>query len=255
MLLTIDIGNTNIVYGIFQGAQLIAHWRSDTDRQKSSVAYQALLEQALRSRRIEPGQLNAVVIALVVPALNEVFPATLRTWLKAEPLIVRSSLKTGLTLNYEQPAKLGTDRLANATAAFALYGGPVIVLDCGTATKLCAITQDGTYLGGIIAPGIKAMATALSASADQLPDLKLIKPPTVIGTNTIHCMQSGIIYGHMMMLKGLIGRMRAEMETPAAQIVATGGLIGLLTDPLLTFDHVNPFLTLEGLRIIYEMNR
>jgi type III pantothenate kinase len=254
MLLAIDIGNTNIVYGVYQGDHLLAHWRNRTDRQKSSACYQTLLEQALHSRKIEPEQLNAVVITSVVPALTAIIPEAIRNRLKIEPLIVRSTLRTGLKLNYEQPEKLGTDRLANAVAAFNLYGGPVIVLDCGTATKICAITQNGTYLGGVIAPGLKTLVTALSATADQLPEFELIKPPAVIGANTIHCMQSGIIYGQIIMLKGLIGQMRAEMKTPAAQTVATGGLIGLLADPLLTFDHINPFLTLEGLRIIYEKN-
>jgi type III pantothenate kinase len=255
MLLAIDIGNTNIVYGVYQGDQLIAHWRSTTDRQADTAEYQAFLGQLLHKEQIEPRQLDATIISSVVPALNVIIPSVIRTWLKIEPLIVRPTLKTGLTLNYDQPEKLGTDRLANAAAAFALYGGPVIVLDCGTATKLCAITQNGTYLGGIIAPGLKTLAAALSAGADQLPEFELTKPPSVIGANTIHCMQSGIIYGQIAMLRGLIGRIRSEMKSPAAQVVATGGLIGLLSDSLPEIGHVNPGLTLEGLRIIFEMNR
>jgi type III pantothenate kinase len=255
MLLAIDIGNTNIVYGIFQGNQLIAHWRRHTDRQTNPTEYQTLLGQLLHDRQIEPCQLNATVISSVVPALNEVIPSVVQALFMVEPLIVRSTLKTGLTLNYDQPEKLGTDRLANATAAFTLYGGPVIVLDCGTATKLCAITEDGTYLGGVIAPGIKTAATALTGAAAQLSAFELTKPPTVIGTNTTHCMQSGIIYGHIMMLRGLIRQIRSEMKSPAAKVVATGGLLGLVSAELPEIDNENPFLTLDGLRIIYEMNR
>jgi type III pantothenate kinase len=255
MLLAIDIGNTNIVYGVYQNNRLILHWRNPTDRQATVATSMELLGQAFRKQQLRPEQIDAVAIASVVPTLTALLPEVIRTWLKVEPLIIRSTLETGLKIRYDQPERLGADRLANAAAAYHLYGGPVIVLDCGTATKLGAITQDGTYLGGIIAPGLKTLAAALSASAAQLPELELIKPPAVIGTNTIHCMQSGIIYGHILMVRGLIMQMRAEMKTPAAQLVATGGLIRLMVDPQLTFNHTNPFLTLEGLKIIHEMNQ
>jgi type III pantothenate kinase len=254
MLLAIDIGNSNIVYGVYQDARLIAHWRDHTPRQVNPAAYLASLDQLLHGQPVAPEQLEAVVISSVVPTLKEIIPAAIHAWLKVKPLIVGPNLKTGLKLNYDQPEKLGADRLANAVAAFTLYGGPIIVLDCGTATKLEAITQDGTFLGGVIAPGIQTAAAALTGAAAQLDAFELTKPPTVIGANTTHCMQSGFIYGHIMMLRGLITQIKAEMKTPAARVVATGGLIGILADPFLTFDHINPFLTLEGLRIIHEMN-
>jgi type III pantothenate kinase len=254
MLLAIDIGNSNIVYGAYEDDRLIAHWRDDTPRQINSATYLASLDQLLHGQPVTPEQLEAAVISSVVPELQEIIPAAIHTWLKVDPLIVGPNLKTGLKLNYDQPKKLGTDRLANAVAAFTLYGGPVIILDCGTATKLEAITEDGTFLGGIIAPGVRVAATALTGAAAQLDAFKLTKPPTVIGTNTTHCMQSGFIYGHIMMLHGLIERIRMEMKAPSAPVVATGGLIGLLADPLLTFEYINPFLTLDGLRIIHEMN-
>jgi type III pantothenate kinase len=255
MLLVIDIGNTNIVYGVYQGNQLLAHWRGPTNREQSAAGQQGFLLKSLRERQIEPLQLHAAAIASVVPVLSPVMQAAIGPLITSEPLMVHYALRTGLKIRYDHPEKLGADRLANAVAAYTLYGGPLIVLDCGTATKLCAITKGGTYLGGVIAPGLKTLAASLSASADQLPQFELVKPPAVIGANTIHCLQSGIINGQIMMLKGLIAQMRREMKAPAAQVVATGGLIGLLSASLPEIEHINPCLTLEGLKIIHDLNR
>jgi type III pantothenate kinase len=255
MLLVIDIGNTNIVYGVYQGDQLIVHWRAPTDRKQSAAIYQGLLLESLRKRQIEPLQLHTAAIASVVPVLSPVMQAAVGPLITCEPLLIHYALQTGLKIRYDHPEKLGADRLANAVAAYTLYRGPLIVLDCGTATKLCAVTKDGTYLGGVIAPGLKTLAASLSASADQLPEFELVKPPTVIGANTIHCLQSGIINGQIMMVKGLIGQIRQEMEAATAPVIATGGLIGLLSPSLPEIKHVNSCLTLEGIRIIHDLNR
>ena len=254
MLLAIDIGNTNIVFGVYQANRLQAHWRISTDRQKTADEYGLICLQLLQLHQINPTALTAAVLCSVVPAVEASLVAALQNFLQLKPLVVRSNLKTELNLRYDQPEKLGADRLVNAVAAYALYGGPVIIVDLGTATKLCVVAANGDYLGGVIAPGIKALTEILCNSADQLPRFTPSKPPTVIGTNTIACMQSGVINGQIAMVSGLIEQIKAELKLSAVTTVATGGLAHLVAAAIPLINQINPFLTLEGLKLISEMN-
>lgn len=255
MLLAIDIGNTQLVFGIFEQGQLRVQWRLNTDRNKTADEYGALCLQLLQFHRIDPAKIKAAIIASVVPSVQPALAAAIHTFFNLIPLNVSPALKTGLTLQYDQPEKLGADRLVNAAAAYALYGGPVLIIDLGTATKFCVVAQNGDYQGGIIAPGIKTSAAALTQTADQLPGFELKLPPRVIGTNTIHCMQSGILYGQIALLKGLSQQIKAELELPAIRTVATGGLASLVAPSIPEIDTLNPNLTLEGLNILYRLNR
>lgn len=254
MLLVIDIGNTNIVFGVFDEERLHAHWRVKTDRQKTADEYGFICLQSFQFYHIEPIHIEAAVIASVVPDVEPTICNAVRNYLHINPLTVHHDLTTGLHIRYDHPEKLGADRLVNAVAAYTLYGGPVIIADLGTATKLCVVTSQGEYLGGIIAPGITALTEILTKTADQLPRFEPVKPPKVIGTNTVACMQSGIIYGQIAMLSGLIRRIKSELSLPAVKVVATGGLAHLVASEIPAINTVNPFLTLEGLKIIYKMN-
>ncbi|HEY8462857.1 MAG TPA: type III pantothenate kinase [Bacillota bacterium] len=255
MLLAIDIGNTNTVFGLFEQQQLKAHWRIRTDRQKTADEYGIICLQLLQFYQINPLELTAAVIVSVVPTVGTLLSAAVETFFNLNPLTVHYRLKTGLKLLYDQPEQLGADRLVNAAAAYFLYGGPVIIIDLGTATKFCVVSACGEYLGGIIAPGIKSLAETLSNSADQLPRFELAKPPTVIGTNTLHCMQSGIINGQIAMITGLIQQIKTELNLSKIKVVATGGLANLIASTVPDVDTINPYLTLEGLQLIYQMNR
>jgi type III pantothenate kinase len=255
MLLTVDIGNTNLVFGVFEKNELKSHWRTGTDRQKNSADYQEMFSRFCNETQTPPEAVDGAVVASVVPSVDTAFQLGLKKYFQIDPLIVNHKLRTGLNLKYEQPEALGADRLANAVAAYTLYGGPVISIDLGTATKLSVVTENGDYLGGIIAPGIKMGAKALTNNAAKLPSFEPVKPPAVIGRNTIHCMQSGIINGHIAMIRGLIGMVKTEIQLSQVGIVATGGLAGLVAIDIPEIDRVNQFLTLEGLRIIYGLNR
>ena len=254
MLLVIDIGNTNIVFGVFHDDRLQAHWRIKTDRQKTADEYGFICLQSFQYYHIDPIQVQAAIIASVVPEVEPAIRTAIQNFLRINPLTVHPGLTTGLQIRYDHPEKLGADRLVNAVAAYTLYGGPVIIADLGTATKLCVVTAQGEYLGGIIAPGIAALAEILTKTADQLPRFEPVKPPKVIGTNTVACMQSGIIYGQIAMLSGLIRRIKSELGQATVKVVATGGLAHLVASEIPAINAVNPFLTLEGLKIIYEMN-
>ncbi|HYH02792.1 MAG TPA: type III pantothenate kinase, partial [Bacillota bacterium] len=223
-------------------------------RQKTADEYGVICLQLFHFYHIDPAAVQAAVIASVVPTVEPAVRTAVRDFLHINPLMVQPGLTTGLSIRYDHPEKLGSDRLANAVAAYTLYGGPVIIVDLGTATKLCVVTARGEYLGGIIAPGIKALTEILTKTADKLPRFEPVKPPKVVGTNTVACMQSGIIYGQIAMLSGLIRRIKSELGLPAVKVVATGGLADLVAPEIPAINTVNPLLTLEGLRIIYEMN-
>jgi type III pantothenate kinase len=255
MLLTVDIGNTNIVCGIYEGAGLQGHWRNETVPPQTAPMFQEQLSRWCKNIQIRPQAIHGAVIASVVPAVDTAFQQAVQSYFHTDPLMVNHRLRTGLKLQYDQPEKLGADRLANAVAAYTLYGGPVIIVDLGTATKLCVVTEAGAYLGGIIAPGIQTGIDALVNAAAKLPRFEAVKPPAVIGRNTVHCLQSGIINGHVAMIRGLIRMIEAELGLPKVQTVVTGGLARLVAAEIPEFDRINPFLTLEGLRIIYEQNR
>jgi type III pantothenate kinase len=254
MLLTIDIGNTNIKIGVYQDERLTAHWRVTTERHRLADEYLVLLHNLFDLGGIDPREIDGCAISCVVPPLTGEFRTLCRTYFHVEPLMVNATTPTGLRYNVDAPAELGADRIANSLAAFRRYGGPVIVLAFGTATTFDVITADGEYIGGAIAPGIGISADALFRLAAKLYQVELVRPPSVIGKNTIHHMQSGVILGYAGLVEGLVHRMQAELGT-SCPVVATGGLAELIAAETEAITTVEPYLTLEGLRLIYEMNR
>lgn len=254
MLLTIDIGNTNIKIGVYQGERLTAHWRVTTERHRLADEYLVLLHNLFDLGGIDPRDIDGCAISCVVPPLTGEFRTLCHKYFRVEPLMVNSHTPTGLQYKVDSPAELGADRIANSLAAFRRYGGPVIVLAFGTATTFDVITAAGEYIGGAIAPGIGISADALFRLAAKLYQVELVRPPKVIGTNTIHHMQSGVILGYAGLVEGLVRRMQAELGA-SCPVVATGGLAELIAAETEAITTVEPYLTLEGLRLIYEMNR
>lgn len=254
MLLCIDIGNTNIKLGLFNGDQLRAHWRIATDRAKLADEYAMLSLDLFASERLSARDVTGCAISSVVPPLTPVFVEVSKRYLKQEPIVVRPGVKTGLSIRTDHPTEVGGDLIANAVAARQLYGAPTIIIGFGSATTFAAVSAQGDYVGTAIAPGVATGAEALFRFTAQLPQVELARPPHAIGKNTIHSMQSGLVFGFAGLLEGLVERMRAELGGPA-HVVATGGLAELIAAETDAIQVVEPDLTLIGLRMIYEMNQ
>jgi len=255
MILVMDVGNTNIVLGIYEDTDLRVHWRVSTDRQKTVDEYGMLLHNLFSYNGMQREEIKAIVISSVVPPLMPTLEKMCHNYFALKPLVIGPGIKTGLKIRYENPREVGADRIVNAIAVNELYGGPAIIVDFGTATTFCALAANGEYLGGAITPGIGISTEALFQRAAKLPRIELIKPANVIGKNTVSSMQSGIIYGYIGQIDGIVERMKKEMNEPKALVVATGGLAELLKEDARHIDRVDPFLTLEGLRIIYQKNQ
>lgn len=253
MLLALDIGNTNITLGIFQGDSIHATWRVATDASKMPDEYGILLNQLLGLKGMDSSNVDAVAVCSVVPPLTPVFLELCRTYFKIEPLVVGAGTKTGIRILYDNPRDVGADRIVDAAAALKMYGGPVIVVDMGTATVFDAVTGDGNYLGGAIAPGMAIAADALFHTTSQLRRVELVSPGVAIGKNTVHAIQSGLVLGYAELVKGMVGRFDRELGG-GAKVVATGGLAPVVAQEAGVFDAVDPDLTLTGLRLIHEMN-
>ena len=254
MLLAIDIGNTNITLGVFDGDALSATWRLSTERSKTSDEYSATLMQMLQLRDMAARQIDAVALCSVVPPLTPTFVDLCKTHFGVEPLVVGAGTKTGVRILYDNPRDVGADRIVDAAAALRLYGGPVIVVDIGTATVFDAVTANGDYLGGAIAPGMVIASDALFSSTSQLRRVELVGPTTAIGRNTIHAIQSGVVLGYADLVRGMVARFDAELGG-GAKVVATGGLAHILEAEAGVFDDINPDLTLMGLMLIQGMAR
>ncbi len=254
MLLALDIGNTNIVLGLFKGEELAAHWRLATDADKTSDDYAVLFRGLLEAVGLEVGQVTGVIISSVVPSLTPVFEQLSETQFRRTPLLVSAELPTGLTLRYGNPHEIGSDRLVNAAAAYARYHQTLIIVDFGTATTFCTVTASGEYLGGAIAPGLSISAEALASRTAKLPKVELARPKTVIGQDTASSIQSGLIFGYAGLVDEMVSRIEAEIGQ-RAKVIATGGLASLIAPESRSIQEVHPFLTLEGLALLYRRSQ
>lgn len=253
MILVVDVGNTNIVLGIYEGKELLHHWRLSTNRSATADEYGMTMYNLFHHAGITLHQVEGVIISSVVPPLMFVLETLCLKYLKKNPLIVGPGIKTGLNIRYENPREVGADRIVNSVAAIELYGAPCIVVDFGTATTFDYIDEQAQYIGGAVAPGIGISTEALYQRAAKLPRIELVKPKSVVGRNTIASMQAGIIYGFAGQVDGIVGRIRQEFRS-APKVVATGGLAELIAAESKTIELVNPLLTLQGLQLIYERN-
>ncbi|MBX6377810.1 MAG: type III pantothenate kinase [Clostridia bacterium] len=253
MLLAVDIGNTNVVLGLYRGEDLVAHWRLSSHPVRTADEYGLLLADLLEHKGYTVSDLTGVAVASVVPALTQAFQAMCGDYLGMAPLIIGPGVRTGMPIRYENPREVGADRIVNAVAAYEKVRGAVVVIDFGTATTFDVVSAAGEYLGGAIAPGIGVSTEALFARAAKLPRVELVRPPSVIGRNTITSMQAGIVYGFAGQVDHLVTCIRQELGTPA-EALATGGLAPLIAGVSQTIRRIEPFLTLEGIRLIYERN-
>jgi type III pantothenate kinase len=251
MLLAIDIGNTNIVFGLFAGGQIICQWRLVTDAAKTADEYWTLLQELFEKEDLSPSAVDAAAMSSVVPQLEAAFTTVCAKYFNREPLAVNAGTDTGLQLCYDTPLTLGADRIVNAVAAYDKCHCALIVIDLGTATTFDYVSADGCYLGGAIAPGIRTAGEALFARAAKLPCVDFTYPEHIIGRSTIESMQSGIVAGYVCLVEGMVARMKAERaENP--RVFATGGLAPLIMAHTQVIDEADDLLTLRGLKVIYE---
>ncbi len=253
MLLCVDIGNTNIVLGVYDGDQLRAHWRIATDQNKMGDEYGLQALGFLQHAGIAVQDITGSCLASVVPPVTDLILEMLAEYLGQHPLVVGTGVRTGVAIRYDSPREVGADRIVNAAAAYRFYGGPACIVDLGTATTFDALSERGDYLGGAIAPGIRMAAEALFLRTAKLPRVDLHRPPKAIGANTVDAMRSGILFGYVGLVEGMVARFREELG-PDMRVIATGGLADIIAAETHVIEHVDPWLTLKGLRIIYGLN-
>ena len=253
MLLAVDVGNTNVTLALFEGDRLAADWRVSSHRERTSDELAVELKQLFELRGFDLGVVDGVVISSVVPNINPALVEASRRYLKCEPVMVGPGVKTSVRIRYDNPKDVGADRIANALAAYSKYGGPVVVIDFGTAVTYDAINSEGDYLGGAIAPGVEISLNALVSHTAMLRRVEPVAPDSVIGRNTVSSIQSGLVWGFVAQVEGMVGRMVAELGGKA-KVVATGGQAALVAGLTRVIDVTDPLLTVEGLRLIYGQN-
>lgn len=253
MLLVIDIGNTNTVFGVYEGKKLVGHWRTSTNSSQTADEIGLMILHFLQNRGISPTAIKALVIASVVPPILNAFEQMAHTYFHLTPLVVGPGTKTGIPIRYDNPKEVGADRVCNALAAVHNYGCPAIVVDFGTSTNFDAVSPQGEYLGGAIAPGILISMEALFQRASKLPRIDLVRPSTAIGKTTVNSIRSGIFFGTLGQIKEIITQIARELGGNPV-IIATGGLCEMIAPEIELIQHVDKHLTLKGLRLIYEIN-
>ena len=254
MIFTMDIGNTNIKTALFDGEQMVKYWRISTSRSYTSDEYGLIITGLFAHEGIDMKQVEGIAISSVVPTINYTIEHMCQNYFHLDPMFVAPGIKTGINIRYENPRELGSDRIANAVAAYEIYGGPCIFIDFGTATTFGVIDDKGAFLGGCICPGIKLASEAIVSNTSKLPKFELVKPESVIGKTTVTNLQAGIIYGHIGQVNYLIKKMKQELKNEDVRVVATGGMAVLVSDESKAIDVLDGLLTLKGLRIIYERN-
>ncbi len=261
MLLAFDVGNTNIALGVFKEEKMITNWRLETDNNKSADEYGMIIGQLFSYEGLKVDDVKDVIISTVVPSVLYTLQHLSMKYFHRKAIVVGPGIKTGLVVKYDNPKQVGSDRIVNAVAAHAKYGGPLIIIDFGTATTFCAISEKAEYIGGAIAPGLKISSEALFEKTAKLPKVELEEPGHVICRNTINSMQSGLVYGHMGMVDHIVNKMKKELieyseeTTQEVKVIATGGLASLIDSGIDCIDYVDKMLTLEGLELIYRKNK
>ncbi|WP_105177522.1 MULTISPECIES: type III pantothenate kinase [Clostridium] len=256
MILLVDAGNTNIVLGVYKDKKYIASWRISTEGNKTSDEYSIQIIQLLNLNNLNPEDVKGIIVSSVVPNIMHSLENMLRRCFGQEPIIVGPGIKTGINIKYDNPKEVGADRIVNAVAAFEIYKRPIIIIDFGTATTFCSVTENGDYLGGCICPGLRISADALFERAAKLPRVELEVPKKVICKNTVSSIQSGVLFGYIGQVEYIVKKMKEEMSDGIEPyVIATGGLANLIANETDAIDEVDSDLTLEGLKILYQKNR